>query len=334
MPPIDSDALEAAINDTTPVAEPTGDPKAARGDFVEAPPKKEPSAAAEALQDASVELADEAAKAEGDDKKDEVKEPARDEDGKFAPKKEKILIPKSRFDELNTKRKAEIEAAERRIAELETQLGVREGEQDISELEKTLKGKNREYARLLADGELDKADNVMDEINTINRRIVMLEVVPLTTKAAAQTHQANTLERLVEHYKSEFPIFDETSGEFNQEMVTWVAHRQGKFERSGDSPAEALRQAVEDAVAHFDLLDRTPPEPTKSKKEVTEGDRKTKAVTRAVDAANKQPARIDKQGQDSDKQGLSNIDVDSLSLSDLGKLPESTLKRLRGDFFS
>ena len=70
------------------------------------------------------------------------------------------------------------------------------------------------------------------------------------------------------------------------------------------------------------------PEPAKTKAD----ERKATATKKGLAAAAAQPAALDRVGMDSDKVGISKIDVNSLTQEEFARLPESTLARLRGDF--
>jgi hypothetical protein len=240
-------------------------------------------------------------------------------------------IPKSRFDEVNRKLRAQIEAAQERVQTLEQQMAAA-ASGDAGTLEGQLDAKTDEYNRQLADGELDKAKSTMREINKLNRQLMMIEIAPLTTQTVARETNATTLGQLVDFYKTEFPAWDETNADtFQQEQVAWIAEMQGVFEQAGRSPAAALQQAVELAIDKFRLTPASgggTPAPVKVD---PAADRKKGGVQAAVAAASKQPPSLRDLGTDSDKQGMSKIDVTTLDYNDFTKLPESTLKRLRGD---
>ena len=237
-------------------------------------------------------------------------------------------IPKSRFDEVNRKLRSQIEAANTRVLSLEQQMTAAVNG-DAATLEAALDTKADEYNKQLADGELDKAKGTMKEINKLNRQLMMIEIAPLTTQSVARETNATTLEQLVDLYKTEFPSLndaDETT--YKVEQVQWIAQKQGVFESAGYSPAAALQEAVELAIDKFRLEPASGVAPPKAD---PAGDRKKGGVQAAVAAASRQPPSLRDTGTDSDKAGMSKIDVMTLDYNDFTKLPESTLKRLRGD---
>jgi hypothetical protein len=333
--PIDIEALAREM-DKDDAAKPT-DEKVDRGDDfkpteeveVDVPAPK----AAEKKDESKDESKDEAKKDEVKDeaKKDEVKdeakkddEPARDPDtGKF--------IPKARFDDAVKKLRARNEALAEQLREQAEKNKPAEG---VTVLEAKLDAKSEEYGQLLADGKLVEAKAVMRDINALNREIARIEIVPVTQQQSAALTMAEQVTQLVDLYKSEYPVFDETSKEhFDQEIVTWVAQRQGLFEAAGMTAARALQEAADDAIARFALkgLSGAASAPKKPGKTEKEADRTAKGVEKALDVAKKQPATLSDVGTDSDKAGLTKIKVSELSYDDFDKLPESTRKRLRGD---
>jgi len=317
---------------------PAADPAADRGDVMAAtPPQEIDLTEAEleligkgpAKEDAAKDpVKDEAAKTEDDAAKDPAKaeDKPRDKEGKF--------IPKARFDEVNNKARAKVAALEAANRALQERLGVVEGRTpDTKALEAQLDGKSEEYGKLIADGELDKAKVVMSEINKLNRQIGTIEATAISNSHAQESRHADSLGELVQLYKETYPQFDDANTAlYNQDYVNFVARLQGGFEMGGSSPAEALREAVEMAVMKFGL----DPEPEAAAaaaapvKPDKGAERKTAAVDKALKAAAAQPTAL-KGGTDSDKMGMSKIDIATLDYEQFSALGDQTLKRLRGD---
>lgn len=323
---------------------PEFDPKADRGDnFVpEGEEKQEVELTAEELEVVKgkpAEKAEEEKKNEDEavakgEKKEEVEEEkkpeerARDAKGKF--------IPKSRFDEVNNRAKAKVAALEATIDQLKQRLAPLEGEapSDLEALEKTLEEKGKEYAALLVDGKLDEANATFKEINRLNRQIAMIETSALTSSHAQESHHVDALGQMIEMYKEAYPVFNEDQKDvYDQDLVNYVADLQARFEATGMAPAAALRESVEICVARFGLVTADEVEAAPATPAKTAADaRKSAGVKKAVEAAAKQPPALHKTGMDSDKAGMSKIDVLSLTQEEFARLPESTLARLRGDF--
>jgi hypothetical protein len=310
-----------------PVKEPAKEPAkeaekpADKGDVV-----TEPAKGVEPVKEAAKEEAKEPAKEPA-----KVEEPLRDEKGKF--------IPKARFDEVNNKAKAKVALLEAENKALRDRIGVVDGKApDTAALEAELDAKSAAYSKFVADGQLDDANAAMKEINRINRQIGNIEATRISGEHQEESANVDVLTELVGLYKDAYPVFDDANTEvYKQEYVDFVASLQGRFEMTGSSPAEALREAVELAVAKFGLDPApaaadpaAPATPAKTKAD----ERKESGVDAALKAAAAQPPSTAKVGEDSDKAGMTKISIEQISdyktFESLAK-SESTLKRLRGD---
>jgi hypothetical protein len=170
-------------------------------------------------------------------------------------------------------------------------------------------------------------------MNNINRQIARLETLPVAQEHVAATAMADRLGAIVDLYKAEYPVFDEESDVFDQDVVNWVARQQGMYQNAGVSPPVALQEAADLAVLKFGLKSvsgKTEP-PKKPSKAEKDAERTEKGVEKSLEARRKQPALLSDVGTDSDKAGLTKINIMELSQEDFSKLPESQLKRLRGD---
>lgn len=270
----------------------------------------------------------EAAEPGKDEKTPEAKAEEKVEDK--AEKKPPLMIPKARFDEVNKRARARVAELESRLKSMEERAAAAGTPPDVQALETELSTKSSEYGTLVAEGKLDEAATLMNEINKINRKIGLVEAAALANTHTKETKHMDSLETLVGMYKEAFPVFDEASPDYSQDYVNYVAKLQGGFEGMGMSAAEALREAVEVAVAKFALL--SPDEPAEKTPVEDKGkDRKTAAIDKALKAAGAQPPGLNKVGTDSDKAGMTKLNLDDLDMDAFMALPESTLKRLRGD---
>jgi hypothetical protein len=269
------------------------------------------------------------------EKKAEAAEPEKKEVSEkeevIPDKKPPITIPKARFDEVNNKARARIAALEAANQALRERVVATGTPPDMAVVEAALDAKSDEYGKLVAEGELDKAKLVMQEINKLNRRIALAESSAISNSTAQESRHMDSLETLVGMYKEIFPVFDDANKDtYRQEYVDYVARLQGGFEAAGQSPAEALREAVEVAVTKFGLAAEVEPDKVEDKKDKG-ADRKAAAIDKALKASGAQPAPLGKVGTDSDKLGMTKIDIDSLTMEEFMAMPESTIKRLRGD---
>lgn len=320
--PVTPEELEAA---TQPTNIPD-DPKAlaaARGDFVGEKPAEE-AEKPELTEAEKEEVAAVVEEKPAEEAKAETEEPSRDpETGKF--------IPKTRFDELRRKKDTRIAALEAREKELLDRVNFLAGPTNIQEAEKSLEAKTEEYQNLLADGKLEEAARVFKDISKLNRDIAKLELQPAIRELSSAPVRAQSIADVIDFYTAEFPEFRAGAQEYSQDLVNEVAELQAGFEAQNYSPATALSKAADLVVRANQLMpatERSAP-PAKADKA---GERKAGAVKAAVDASARQPPNLKAVGTDSDKMGAANVDVNALSFEEFSKLPESTIRRLRGDF--
>ncbi len=310
----------------------------ARGDAPAGSEVEAPAAAAPALPLTEDDKAEAAVVVEGlgkkpdePEKKEEGEaEPARGPDGKF--------IPKGRFDEMRIKKDIQIKAAEARAEAAEARAKAAEPSDDIKAAEAAIDAKTDVYQGLLADGKLKEAKVVFAEINSLNRQIARLEMAPQVAGSRAadkvEDIQAATLQGVVDMYLAEFPEF-----ESDQALINEVSELQAGFEALRYSPAAALRKAADLVIKSNSLAPLSErAAPAKAEKPAAKPDkgaeRKADAIKAGVAASKQQPPQLDNAGIDSDKAGASNIDWKNLSQADFEKLPESTIKRARGDHFA
>jgi hypothetical protein len=299
----------------------------ARGDLHEPAeptlPKAEPAKAAEEpAKEVPLTEEDKKALPVVEDKKDEAAaepEPERDEKGRF--------IPRARFNEAQDKAKARIAALEAQLKATAEELAKLEVPKELSTAEKALEEQEAKYVDLLADGKLDEAKAVRKEINKLNRQIVQLEMAPQQQTATVDVLQQQVFQQTVEFYTDHFPEFAEGEGK-KQELVDEVAEYQTAFAATGMAPAAALSKAADTVIRIHGLQpfgDRK--EPAKAASPAAA--RKAAAVTTNIEAAKRQPPSLSDVGVDSDKAGAG-VGI-PLTLEEFEKLPESAIRRLRGD---
>lgn len=254
----------------------------------------------------------------------------RDKDGKFKPKEP--AIPKARFDEVRTKAKERETALLNRIAELEKQTAKEVQVQDAVKLEKEVEALEDEYQKLLDDGKLDRAKEVMRQIRLKERQIVTAEAEHKSERARVQAVEQLKFDMLVEKIESEFPALNPDSDQFDEAVVEEVVLLRTGFERAGLSSTAALTKAVK-----YVLGDAKKPEPVEDRKGIAGGKkpdaRRQDQLAKNIDAAKKQPAKIGDVGVDSNKKGggLDTANIRDMTEEEFNALPAATKARLRGD---
>lgn len=265
-------------------------------------------------------------------------DPDGDPSAEDQPKKKDSRIPLSRHKDILAKERAAREAAEARLAQFEKGKQVASINEDITKLENDVLSLEKQYTKLLADGEIDKATEMMRQIRATERQINEAKNdYKLQVSIAQATEQARynvALERVEEAY----PVLNPDHDEFDKAVLSEVVEWKVFYETQRNAtPTKALQDAVRKVLGKTDnpAQERaTTVTPRVDQKDVA-AERKKAAVAKAVDAANKTPANFAKAGLDSDKAGgsLTAKDVMKMSQEDFRKLPDDVLARMRGDEF-
>lgn len=298
-----------------------------RGDNLEPEAKQEPETHDDKVEDFVGKKED----AEGGEKKDDQ---PRDEGGKFTKKERPVPdhVPRERMNEAVDRERAAREAAERRAAELEAQLQQEAKSVDVQKMEDAVEALEKQHAKLLLDGEGDKAAAVMKEIRQAERAIARMETEATASRATAAAVEKVRMDATIAGLEASYPAFNPDSEKFDQDLVDIVLAEQARLIQTDRmSPSQALQTAATKIMKKFGPSD----EPAKEQKGLgaagKENDRKQEQVAKNLDTAKRQPASMKDSGKDSDKAGEGKIDVGSLTKSEFDALPESTKRRLRGD---
>lgn len=302
-----------------------------RGDNFPPPeaPVEETPVDQEAVQDTetAVEAAEEAAEsAEGTAEQEASADAAkqRDDKGRF--------IPKDRFDEAVRKERGEKELLQRRLQEMEQKEAQRNVVADFAEAQKVIKDMIKEHTSLLADGELDKAADLMEQILEMKAEISDRKADAKAQTAKAQAKEEVRYDALVAKIEADYPQINPDADEFDRDAVKKVqAYMTGLMQTERMSPSQALKEAVETLLG---ATKQQPPAPAAEKAAELGVRRKEGAVKKALEAKAKQPASTKEVGLDHDKEGgaLDASAVMKMSWDEFVKLPDSKLAELRGDF--
>jgi hypothetical protein len=257
------------------------------------------------------------------------------------PKKKDSRIPLSRHKDILAKERAQREAAEERLAQYEKGRQVADINQDLTHLENGVLALEKEYTKLLADGEIDQATLKMREIRAVERQINDAKNDYKTQIAIAQATEQARYDVALERIESSFPTLNPDHDDFDKAVLGEVVEWKIFYERQRNmTPTKALQAAVKKVVDIEDKAQEkaTTIAPKVDAEEVAKDvakERKKAAVAKNVDAASKTPASTAKVGMDSDKAGgsLSAKDVMKMSQDDFKKLPDDVLARMRGDEF-
>jgi hypothetical protein len=291
---------------------------------------KEQVEAEEATSDSPEELVEDPV-AEGDEqtaRSDDggVEEPVLEEE----PVKTKApMVPKSRLDEVlakNKKMQKRIEAIDQ--AEAQTKADAPTYEFDAKE---------QQYQQLVLDGESQQATILRNEIRQAEKEQMMFEVQQQMQQTVKEGTEEQNLFKKAAEIEEVFPILDQNSTSFNEDLAKEVVELRDAFIIQGYEPADALTRATEYtlAVKQPELLSTAGDSSLEGNENVVTQDqlqekRQKTTVKKKVAAAKSQPPQM--KGEGAGERGERNVDIDVLSDDEFMALPEDTLRRMRGDF--
>ena len=272
-----------------------------------------------------------------DDDDVDPEDPDADPKAEETPKKKDQRIPLSRHKDILAKERDARAALEARLAQYEKGTEVARVNEDITALENDIIAKEKEYTRLLADGEIDKAAALMREIRVADRQITEAKSEMRVQASIAQTTEQVRYDAALERIESAYDALNPDSDAFDKEVLAEVVEMKIFYERMRSmTPTKALQAAVKKILGQEDRSQEkaTDIAPRVTKEDVAAA-RKKEAVSKNAAAAGKTPANFSKVGIDSDKAGgsLNAKDVMKMSQEDFKKLPDDVLARMRGDEF-
>jgi hypothetical protein len=252
--------------------------------------------------------------------------PAVEDEPKPKAKDEDVRIPKTRFDEAVRKERDRTAAAEARARDLEAQLATQRIAEDEGAARTRLREMIKTRNNLLADGELDKAsemdENILDFQTLVAERQAEIKAGYAKEAAKAEIRYDAVVAKLEIDFPQINPdsdLYDETAvNEIKDIMDGFVATK--KY-----APAQALQKATALVLGAAKKANETAKDVGVRRKE--------EAVARNLAAAKKQPASTNGVGVDSDKLGgaLTADQVMKMTQDEFAKLPESVLSKMRGD---
>lgn len=236
------------------------------------------------------------------------------------------MLPKSRYDSV-ARQNRELEA---RIAELE-QAG-KQKEADVAREEQTKSMETHiaeldvQYAEAVKEGDTDAMAQLRAQQREAEREMYRMEMQETGESSAAQAREQVRLDLTIDAIEENYEQLNPEADGYDQKLVDEIQELRAGFEATGRySPTQALIKAVKTLV----------PDPVSEVEDPTSKTTSTKDLRKKVDAANKQPPDINDVGEQGNAAGKDTEDPSALDLSaeDFESLPESTLKRMRGDNF-
>lgn len=299
----------------------------ARGDILD-DPKPDPKPAS-AAPDPDPKLQDDP---DPDPEVDPNPEPESETDKKS---RKDTRIPLSRHKELLDKERKAREAAEARVTQYERGSAVAKANEDLTKQEDALLKMEEDYNKLLADGEMAKARELLTKIRHTERGIIEAKSTAqnqLMYVQAVETARYNlTLERIEEAY----PQLDPDSDDFDEAKLDEVADFKEVYERRGMPASKALQKAVQRVFPKAETKAQetaTTVAPRVTDAEAEAARRKAAAVAKAAETAKSQPPSLSKAGQDNSRTlALTPTDVIKMNQNEFAKLDDEQLRKLRGD---
>ena len=250
-----------------------------------------------------------------------AEEPERDDKGH--------LIPKDRFDEAVRKERSEKEQLAARLKAYEERDAQRAQAADLDGAMQQVRELVKQHTNLLADGELDKASEVMENIINLQADMAAYRAESVANNAKDRAKQEVQYDAVVSRLETDYPVINPDSDAFDEQVVRKVqAYMTGLIQNERMAPSRALEEAV------TTLLPKSDPTPPLADVNETGMRRKEAAVQKNLDARAKQPASTKDVGLDHDKEGgsLDASAVAKMSWEEFVKLPEDKLANMRGDF--
>ena len=284
----------------------------------------------EAPEDADEEDADEedAGGEEGpDDEEEDEGAEVGDAKGKVKDDKNYSIRLRKAQEKLERERQAR-EDLERRLSELEAKSKAADKEaapDPRKEISDQLDALYEQVEEARADGETKEAAKLQREIDSLNRKLGVMEAEQIARNTARVSTEDQRFDVMLGAIEAGVDALKPGHEDFDAEAVKELEFQVAAYERMGMAPTKALAKAVK--VLHaFELggaKRATEAAPEKEKPQAKKPD-----VAKAVDTTRRQPPDASNRGVNRDG---TKIKVATLSDDDFDKLPESKKAELRGD---
>jgi len=246
------------------------------------------------------------------------------------------MIPKTRFDQAVQKERGEKAELAQRLKQYQDRDRQQNEAQNFEESQLKVKEMLKQHSSLLADGDLDKASDVMEQVLQLRDDMQNARMDRQANNARNGAKIEVQYDSTVQRLEAEYPEINPDSDDFDQIAVRRVQMMiTGLMQNEGKNPAEALQEATDILLkpakqAKGDTLREAP-----SQEAVDSGLRRTQQqIDKNIQTAAKQPPSLTDVGKDHDKTGGA-LDADmlsSMSFDEFIKVPDSELAKMRGDF--
>lgn len=274
--------------------------------------------------------------------KGEGEEPGEGEEGEPAegakPPAKDSRIPAARHKEILEKERAKTAAlaAENALLKQRGQLEATtvEASAEFAKIETKIEALEADYARLLTDGELAKAADVMKQIRSAERGMAEAKADLKIQAANAVAQETARFQTALTRIETAYPALNPDHEDFDERAEARVARMNNANRAAGMSAVAALQDAVETVMGTETAQQEKATSVTPRVPKDVGAERKAAAVEKAVKAVAATPPSLGRTGLDSDKLGGGKLDpksVASMSQEQFAALSDATLAEMRGD---
>jgi len=244
--------------------------------------------------------------------------------------KKEPMLPKSRYDSVAA-RNRELEA---RIQELENAGKKEEADakrqEQVDNAEQEIINLDKQIMQALKDGDDDKAAELRSKQRAAEREQMRLEMRENDQKSVSEAQEQVRLDLTLDAIEENYDQLNPDHDDYDKQLVAEIQElRLGFLATKRYTPTQALIKAVKTLVPD--------PQVKHTAENTNKGEdpeAKKKNLKKKLDAADKQPPDLDGVGDPGNSGGMGDLpDGSKLTEADLDSLPESSLKRLRGDIF-
>jgi len=275
---------------------------------------------------------------EGDPAPESDPEPVAKSDPEPEPEPEPVAEPDPEPDPepVASIPKARLDSQIAKTRDLERRLAIAEQAakpEPTPEPEYDVVAKTREEYEAVIRGDLDAAAALRVEISDHLAAKQTIQMQELAQQATVITKEQLVFDDVVQNLTEDYPVFNTDHETFDQELLDSVLFKRDAYHNTGMPLAEALEMATLEVVKLNGITTAGEEVPaTVPDKPVSDpvGDKQqVQSVQKKLDAAAAQPPEIE--GEASPSRGAGAYDIENMTEEDFDALPDSVIKRYRGD---
>ena len=255
-----------------------------------------------------------------------------DDDDDDSPKGN--MIPQTRFNQAVGKERSRAETAEAELQKYRARDKQVNEAQNFEASQAKVKEMLKQHSSLLADGDLDKASETMEQVLQLRDDMQNARMDRQADNARNSAKVELRYDATVESLEAEYPEINPDSDMFDQAAVRRVQMMvTGIMQSEGKNPAEALREATDILLKPQKDAQGLRDKP--SEEALESGLRRTQQqIDKNIKTSAQQPPLTNEVGADHDKTGgaLDSNAVSTMSWEEFIKVPEAELSKIRGDF--